>query len=179
MDHALAMPLSLTFASELDAPLATVWDAIGTMEGVNAELAPWLKMTAPPEASGFRIEVAPIGRPLFASWVLFGGLLPIDRHSFVLADVQAGHGFVESSTSWTERRWEHRRNLEPSGDGCLLVDRLTFTPRVSLSGPILARVIGAVFRHRHRRLRKRFGGRPSSDRLYMTSLQGDVVALGP
>jgi hypothetical protein len=151
---------SLSFTSELDASMATVWEVVGTMKGVNAELGPWLSMTAPPEASNLRIEDAPVGQPLFASWVLLGRVLPIDRHSCMLAQVEPGRGFVEDSTSWSQRRWEHRRHLDARGeDGCTLTDRLTFTPRLSMSGPILVRVIGAIFRHRHRLLRERFGGR--------------------
>jgi len=151
---------SLTFASELDASSSAVWAAVGTMNGVNDELGPWLRMTAPPDAASLRIDEAPIGQALFASWVLLGGVLPIDRHYFVLANVEPGRGFVEDSTSWTERRWEHRRRVEPRGEkACELTDRLTFTPRLAVSGPLLERVIGAVFRHRHRVLRGRFGGR--------------------
>jgi ligand-binding SRPBCC domain-containing protein len=149
---------TLSFASELAAPVAHVWDVVGTMNGVNAELGPWLSMTAPPEARDLRIEDAPIGEPLFASWVLLRGLLPIDRHYFKLTEVRHGRGFVENSTSWTERNWEHRRHVEARGeDACVLTDRLTFTPRIAASGPLLERVIGAVFRHRHRVLRERFG----------------------
>ena len=130
------------------------------MRGVNAELAPWLRMTAPPEAANLRIEDAPVGQPLFTSWVLLAGVLPVDRHAFKFAEVERGRGFVEQSTSWTERRWEHRRHVELCGEhGCTVTDRLTFTPRVSVSGPLLSRVVGAVFAHRHRVLRERFGGR--------------------
>ena len=149
---------SLTFTSELGTPMAIVWEAVGTMKGVNAELGPWLSMTAPPEASNLRIEDAPVGTPLFASWVMLRGVVPIDRHYFKLAGVERGRGFVEESTSWTERRWEHQRHLTPLGESaCSLTDRLTFTPRVPLSGPLLKRVIAVVFRHRHRLLRSRFG----------------------
>ncbi len=156
----MAKTYALTFKSELDASVASVWEIVGTMAGVNAELAPWLRMTAPPAAANLRIEDAAIGQPMFASWVLFGGVVPIDRHNFKLAQVERGRGFVEDSTSWTERSWEHRRHLEPCGESsCTLTDRLTFTPRLSVSGPILTRVIGAVFKHRHRVLRERFGGR--------------------
>jgi len=150
---------SLTFTSELDAPADRVWESVGTMEGVNHELAPWLRMTSPPEASGLRIEDAPLGRPLFSSWVLLAGVLPIDRHHFKMAEIERGRGFVEDSVSWSQRRWEHRRHVETRGDAaCLLTDRLIFTPRVGAAGPMLEYVIGAIFRHRHRRLRARFGG---------------------
>ncbi|HMI87593.1 MAG TPA: hypothetical protein VK550_26085 [Polyangiaceae bacterium] len=152
---------SLSFASELDVPRASVWEIVGTMKGVNEELGPWLRMTAPPQALNLRIENAPIGRPMFVSWVLFAAVLPIDRHRFMLAHVDAGHGFVEDSTSWSQRRWEHRRHLEPYGERrCIITDRLSFTPRVAAAGAFLASVIGVIFRHRHRRLRERFGGRP-------------------
>jgi hypothetical protein len=151
---------SLTFSSELDAPIDSVWEVVGTMQGVNAELGPWLRMTAPADTANLRIEEAPIGRPMFSSWVLLGGVLPIDRHHFKLDTVTRGRGFVEDSTSWSQRRWEHRRDLEPRGDSaCTVIDCLTFTPRVSASGAVLERIIRLVFRHRHRRLRDRFGGR--------------------
>ena len=160
IDQFVPKPYALTFASELDAPVASVWDVVGTMAGVNEELAPWLRMTAPLEVAGMRIDEAPVGQPLFTSWVLFGGVLPVDRHYFKLAEVERGRGFVEQSTSWTERRWEHRRHVELCGEhGCTVTDRLTFTPRVSVSGPLLSRVVGAVFGHRHEVLRARFGGR--------------------
>jgi len=149
----------LTFASELDAPANAIWDVVGTMAGVNAELGPWIRMTAPGDASRFRVEDAPIGETIFHSWVLFGGVLPIDRHSMRLVAVNHGQGFVEDSVSWSERRWGHQRDLDPvSEHRTRVTDRLTFTPRVEASGPMLVRVVGAVFRHRHRQLRKRFGG---------------------
>ena len=151
---------TLTFTSELDAAMASVWEVVATMPGVNAELFPWLRMTAPPEASNMRIDDAPVGRPMFASWLLLRGIVPIDRHYFMLAAVERGQGFVEESTSWSQRRWEHRRHLEPRGErACSVTDRLTFTPRLSVTAALLERVVAAVFRHRHRMLRERFGGR--------------------
>jgi hypothetical protein len=132
------------------------------MRGVNAELAPWLRMTAPAGAATFRIEDAPVGQALFSSWLLLGGVLPIDRHHFRLAEVARGRGFLEDSTSWSQQRWEHRRDVEPRGSAaCLLTDRLTFTPRVRAARVILAPIIDAIFTHRHRRLRAHFGGRAS------------------
>ena len=162
VDVGRAGPLSyaLAFESELDAPAAVVWDSVGTMKGVNAELSPWLRMTAPPQAATLRIEDAPVRRPMFASWVLLRGILPIDRHYFMLAEVERGRGFLEDSTSWTQRRWQHRRYVVARGErACVLSDRLAFTPRVRASGPLLDAVIRAVFQHRHRVLRERFGGR--------------------
>jgi ligand-binding SRPBCC domain-containing protein len=151
----------LSFTSRLDASAPRVWECVATISGVNRELAPWLAMTAPAEALATRIDDAPVGAPLFASWILLGGRLPIDRHFFELAHVERGRGFVEASSSWSQAAWEHRRYVDPCGEGaCTLTDRLTFRPRVAASGPILRRVVRAVFRHRHRVLRRRFGGTP-------------------
>jgi ligand-binding SRPBCC domain-containing protein len=154
------MPKSytLTFTSELNATAEAVWAVVGTWRGVNEELAPWLQMTAPQEASKSRIEDAPVGRVIFVSWVLVGGVFPIDRHSLKMAKIDPGEGFLEDSTSWSQKNWEHQRQVKADGErSCIVTDRLTFTPRVSALGPMIERVIAAVFRHRHRRLKARFG----------------------
>jgi ligand-binding SRPBCC domain-containing protein len=57
------------------------------------------------------------------------------------------------------RAWEHERRLDADGDGrCRLSDRLSFEPRAGLAGPLLERFIRVTFRHRHRRLKRYFGG---------------------
>ena len=148
---------TLELRSELAASADAIWHTVGTMAGVNAELGPWVHMTTPAHAAALRLEDAPLGQPLFASWVLLCGI-PIDRHSFLLERVDAPRGFRERSTSWLEASWEHERLLEPAGaDACVVTDRLVFRPRLALLGPLVARVIALVFRHRHRQLRRRFG----------------------
>lgn len=55
-------------SSILCADPAEVWSAVKTNEGVNEELAPWVRMTYPPEARV--IEDAPLGalaRPIVAA----------------------------------------------------------------------------------------------------------------
>ncbi len=154
---------TLVFASDLEASAERVWKQVGTMAGVNAELAPWLTMTAPPASPLARIEDAPVGRFLFASWLLFRGVVPIDRHFFQLTSVDPGLGFVEESTSWSQARWKHERSIASRGDeACTLTDRLTFTPRLGLAMPLVKRVVGAIFRHRHDVLRMTFGGRAAA-----------------
>jgi ligand-binding SRPBCC domain-containing protein len=150
----------LEHASRLLASPDEVWAHVGCMSGVNAELGPWLRMTTPAGLADVRLEDAPLGVPLFSSGVLFLGVLPVDVHRFQLLEVTRGAGFVEQSTSWTERTWRHERSLEPveGGQRCLLRDRLTFTPRLALMAPLLVRIVEATFRHRHLRLRERFGG---------------------
>jgi hypothetical protein len=151
----------LTFGSRLARPAGEVWNVVGTMRGVNAELGPWLRMTVPEGAETMRVEDAPLGKELFASWVLFLGV-PIDRHYFKLERVDPGRGFREKSRSWTEARWVHERSVVPAGrDACVLTDRLEMSPRVRAMAPLLVRVVTAVFQHRHRRLRARFGEAPA------------------
>ena len=43
------------------------------------------------------------------------------------------------------------------GGGSRLVDRIAFTPRIPGTGPLLARIAKALFRHRHARLDAMFG----------------------
>ena len=52
------------------APPAEVWDRVSTFEGVNHELGPWLKMTAPPHVR--RLDAAGVrpGERLCRSWLL-------------------------------------------------------------------------------------------------------------
>ena len=62
----------------------------------------------------------------------------------------------------SQRAWEHERTIEPQDDGaCLVTDRVAWEPRLPFPGAVLRPIFRAVFRHRHRRLRKHFGGRPA------------------
>jgi hypothetical protein len=136
--------VTLRFESRLAASAAVVWVGVSTMRGVNAELMPLLRMTAPVD----RVE--------FASWVLLGGFLPIDRHYLRLERVLPGAGFDERSTSWSQRVWIHRRRVSSSGAGACVADELEFEPGVKLLTPVLRAIVAAIFRHRHRRLRTLF-----------------------
>ncbi len=58
----------------------------------------------------------------------------------------------------SQRVWEHERTLEAVGGECLITDRVRWEPRLGLPGRPLRPLIGFFFRHRHSRLRRRFGG---------------------
>ncbi|QGG96712.1 hypothetical protein [Actinomarinicola tropica] len=157
-------PIDLTFTTDLDSSAEAVWSVVATMPGVNAELGPWVRMTHPRGLGRIdEVEVVP-GAPLFSSWLLLLGIVPIDRHRLVLDRVLA-RGFDEDSTSWLQRRWRHERRVEDRpGGGCVVTDRLVVVPRVGPAAPLVRRIVAAVFAHRHRRLRRRFGtpGSPAS-----------------
>jgi ligand-binding SRPBCC domain-containing protein len=152
-------PIKLSFRSDLAAPRPEVWSVVSTMRGVNAELGPWVRMTHPRDAD--RLDAASVpatGDVLFRSWLLAFGVLPFDRHSLAIVSVDAGSGFVEESRSWLQQRWRHERRLtDRTGSGCTVVDELVIQPRIGLVTPITRRTVRAIFEHRHRRLRKRFG----------------------
>lgn len=140
----------------LAAPADAVWASAATMEGVNAELGPWFRMTAPAAAAGLDLSRAPTGRRLFRSWLLLLGVLPVDWDDLTLAAVSE-RSFAERSTMLSMRRWEHDRAIEPVPGGCLVRDELRFAGRVPATEPLLARIVALTFRHRHAQLRRRWG----------------------
>ena len=151
-------------SSDLAATADTVWAHVATMDGVNAELAPWIRMTHPPALQGLDDAPDLVGRVAFHSWLLAGGVLPFDRHALRLVSVErhpdGGGVFVEESTSWVQARWRHERDVEPLGrDGgrCRVTDRLLVEPRVPLARPLVARIVPWLFQHRHRVLARTFG----------------------
>ena len=146
--------------SRLAASPERVWEHISSMEGVNYELGPWLRMTHPPDVDRIDESVGELGRPLFRSWVKLLGVLPVEYDDLTLRVVDPGRGFVEQSPLLTQSLWEHERSIQPAGDGgCELVDRIGHEPRIPLARRWQSALFRQVFLHRHRRLRRRFGGR--------------------
>ena len=146
-------------ASTLAAPPAAVWERAMSAEGINAELGPLLRMTVPRGVESLdlhQLQPGPVGR----SWVLLFGLVPVEYDEIGLARIEPGRGFLERSTMLSQRLWEHERTIEPGGEGAVIADRLAWEPRLPLPGRLLRPVIAAVFGHRHRQLRRRFGGTP-------------------
>ena len=146
--------------STLSVDADTLWERVGTMDGVNAELMPLVRMSTPRGAGDYRIEDAPLDRVAFVSTLLLFGVIPVDRYSLRILEVSPGRGFVESSTSWSYASWRHERTLEPVGESTRVVDRVTVAPRVRLLLPIVRRIVGLVFSHRHRVLARVWGSAP-------------------
>jgi hypothetical protein len=127
------------------------------MAAVNHELGPWLRMTARSPWAGQPIVAWPAGRTLFASWILFLGVLPVDRHRFALESPPCSRGFRESSSSWCMAQWRHERRVESLGTVMQLTDRIEWHARLPGFSTLLAPIYRSVFRHRHRQLRRRYG----------------------
>ena len=147
-----------TISSRLATPADEVWARVTTAEGVNAELMPLLRMTIPRGRSDLSIADMEDGTTIGRSWVLLFGLIPFDYDDIHLERIEPGRAFHERSTMLSQRRWEHDRTVEPDGDGaCVVTDAVRFEPRLPIPPSWLRPLLHAFFRHRHRRLRRRFG----------------------
>jgi ligand-binding SRPBCC domain-containing protein len=149
-------------SSSLNAPPDVVWRHATTPEGINSELWPWLRMTIPRDVGDLSLENVPLDRKLGRSWILLFGLLPVDYDDIALAELDDRHRFLERSRTSTMRVWHHERSISNRASGCILEDRLAFAPRRFLAllpgtERISTAIVAAIFRHRHRRLRKLFG----------------------
>jgi ligand-binding SRPBCC domain-containing protein len=149
-----------TVSSRLAAPRGAVWERVSSMEGVNDELAPLVRMTYPATVADLGEADVPLGERLFRSWLLLFGVVPFDYDDLVLVRVEAGRGFLERSSMLSQRVWEHERTLEDAPGGCLVTDRIRYEPRLPGLGRLLRPLLRRFFAHRHRRLRRRFGGEP-------------------
>jgi hypothetical protein len=154
---------SVEQSSALSRGAADVWERAVTEEGINDELRPLLRMTMPRRLRGKAIDEIQVGEPLGRSLILLGGLLPVDYDDLCLAELEPGRRFLERSRTLAFAVWQHERIVEPDGEAvCRVTDRLSFELRSALAWipgmAWLARtIVGALFRHRHRRLRHRHG----------------------
>ena len=147
-------------SSVVGAPIGQVWARVVDPEGINDEMRPWMTMSIPRGQESISIDSVAVGEPLGRAWLRLFGLVPFDYDDLTIAELEPGLRFHEKSTMLSMRRWEHERTLRPFDDGSTGVhDRITFEPRLPLVPltPVLARVLGAFFGHRHRRLARHFG----------------------
>lgn len=151
------MPCQFELESLLCATVEAVGEHICRMSGVNAELAPWIRMTCPDANLRLSSKDTPTGVLLFRSLILLLGVLPVDWHFLRLIEIDNRSGFVEESSSLAQRRWRHERRLADVAGRCRITDRVEFEPRLPLVGRLLLPVVRAVFNHRHRQLRRMFG----------------------
>ena len=151
---------SVEQSSVIPRPAAEVWARAVTEEGINHELAPILRMTMPRGLRGKTVDTVEVGTPLGRSWILLGGLLPVDYDDLCLAELEPGRRFLERSRTLTFSVWQHERTVEPlDASSCRVTDRLGFELKAGVTWiPGMARLAGSVvaflFRHRHRRLSK-------------------------
>jgi ligand-binding SRPBCC domain-containing protein len=118
-----------------------------------------MTMSMPRGAKDLTVDTVPVGTPIGRCWMRLFGVLPFDYDHLTIAELVPGRSFDEQSTMMSMRSWRHERTIEPDGDAKTIVrDRLTFELRTPLRPltPLVARGIGALFSHRHRRLQRHF-----------------------
>jgi ligand-binding SRPBCC domain-containing protein len=143
-------------STKVGASPEAVWQHAISPAGVNREFRPLLRMTFPSNVSDFTAGWQP-GQKLFRSWLLLGGVLPVEYDDLALVAVEPRRRFLERSSLLTQRMWEHERIIEPVAGGSRVTDRIRFAPRVPWLGPLFAFVFRSVFRLRHWNLRRTFG----------------------
>jgi hypothetical protein len=149
----------LELSSLLNARADQVWSEVTTFRGINAELMPILKMTAPRDWKERSLDEVRPGQELFRSWLLLFGVVPIDYDDLGIFEVGPGYRFLERSQLLSAAPWEHERLVEQVTAGsCRVTDRVRFAPRWTPLGPLLGWFVPRLFAHRHRRLRGRFSG---------------------
>jgi hypothetical protein len=148
--------IELRFESELAAAPDTVWRRVTSVDGIADEMAPLLRMTFPRGMRALPADGFLPGRRLCRSWLLLLRVLPIDWSDLTLVELEPGRRFLERSPMFSMAFWQHERIVAPAAQGATVVDNLTFRPR--LLPRVLARAsVALFFRHRHARLRRRFG----------------------
>lgn len=147
---------SFVVRSEIAAAPEVFWSEM-SLDAINAEMAPLVRMTAPEAWRGLPMTAWPTGQTVFASTILLFGVLPADRHTFRLDAVYPGRGFLERSSTTMHRLWQHERTTTPTAHGCLVEDAVAVESRIPGMAALLLPVYRAVFQHRHERLRRRYG----------------------
>jgi ligand-binding SRPBCC domain-containing protein len=147
--------------SRLPAGAEKVWTRVVTAEGINDELRPLLRMTVPRPVRGVTLDDVELGVKVCRSWILLGGVLPVEYDDIVIAERETGRRFRETSSMLTMRSWEHERTVTRVGEECELTDRVTFELRRTLAAVptlhgLVERVVRALFAHRHRRVARHF-----------------------
>jgi hypothetical protein len=147
---------SFSISSELPIRPDEFWAGM-SMDAVNAELMPLVRMTTPTQWRHCALPQWTTGRVLFRSVILLFGVLPVDVHALRLDEIDPERGFFERSSSWANRLWEHRRTTQATARGCVVTDDVTVVGRLPWITLALMPVYRWVFRHRHRRLVARHG----------------------
>lgn len=149
----------ITFESSIPRSPAELWRWSTSARGVQAEMAPILKMHFPDGMQRIPQDQDSLGKPLGDCRFLLFGLVPVDLSRLTFVEMEPGRRFVEQSPLLSMKLWRHERVIEPNADGARVIDTLEFTPRMA-SG-IVAWFVGHFFAHRHARLRRQFRERRS------------------
>ena len=141
-----------------------VWKRVTSPAGINAELAPLLRLRMPRNLAADTLDDVELNTTLGRAWVLLFGFIPVDFDNLRLAERTTGHRFLEASTTSSSRVWQHERVVTTDPDGVRVRDQVTYRVRAPLRPlrrPYLA-VVTALFRHRHRQLWNAYNAAPTT-----------------
>lgn len=152
MPDALLAP-KVVVSSRVPLPRDELWARIGSLDGANEEMAPWLALRT---SGPLRLDDAEAGVPLACR---LRGPLEVPLGSYPLCFVRApdASGFLEQTRAVLLDPWQHERTLSASDAGAtVLTDSLSWRlvgvgqrPRAEAA---VAAITRAFFEHRHRRL---------------------------
>ncbi len=150
------MSEQFSISSELAVSAEALWRHAVSPVDINAEFRPLLQMRFPPGMEDVTEGWTPssIG---FRSWILLGGVLPVDYDDLRFTELEPGRYFQERSTMLTQAFWSHRREITPLPGGARITDRVEFSPRATVLTPLFEKIFPLVFRYRHRNLRRMYG----------------------
>ena len=149
-----SIPARVTVRSKLAVSPEELWQSVASAEGVNHEMGPWLRFVPP--AGENLLEAA--GRGEVLKLKIRGPLgIPLGNYPLRLVRLEEGRGFLEQTQMLPCLLWQHERTIEAEGDGTVITDRLGWRWKLRLLDPLLSPGVGVFFRHRHRKLRSRFG----------------------
>jgi hypothetical protein len=160
----------------LPASQQQIWDRITTPEGINHELMPLLRMTVPPALRGVGIGDLEPGAFVCRSWLILGGLIPVDYDDLTLEEIDAPRRFREHSQMLMFADWIHERTVRPvTADISVVEDRVSWIGRGPVNRTramraVQQRLLRAVFVHRHHRLTRHFATRADPDQLSALSV---------
>lgn len=151
-----AAPGEVVARSRLAVDPDRMWADATRLSAINAELMPWMRMWAPVDTLDAG-SIVP-GEEVGTCWLLLFGVVPVDRMRLrLLAFDPAKRTFHESSRLLTLRAWSHRRTVRAIEGGSEVEDRLEPRARLAALDPVVLAGVRALFAHRHRRLRARYG----------------------
>lgn len=148
--------LRIEITSKINGDVEQLSRDLLTMGGVNYEMNPIIKMTAPSDWAKLPISEWPTNTKIFTSTTLLLGIIPIDFHNFNLVSTRPNE-LVESSSTALNKQWNHRREIREEIAGCSIHDTVEYLPRISILGKVVRPVYQAIFNHRHRRLISKYG----------------------
>ncbi len=100
------------------------------------------------------LREAPLEERVADCWLYAFGLIPLERHTLMFADIGPS-GFIETSLGLLQYwYWKHERSVRPADDGgCVVRDIVTVDAKLGFLDGITQAMTAYVFRHRHKRLR--------------------------